>query len=134
MAISSREKKNIIFYVAVTAVVGLATYLFLKFWGNHTGAHLFEGLLRIPWLVLLSLLVYVGIRVVNALLFDFAFRLRRGYEAPTLVRNIFTLILFAILFVLLFNRDAERCTRGDGSIHSLQNRCHRRIIQAVHQL
>ena len=104
MAISSREKKNIIFYVAVTAVVGLATYLFLKFWGNHTGAHLFEGLLRIPWLVLLSLLVYVGIRVVNALLFDFAFRLRRGYEAPTLVRNIFTLIVFAILFVLIFNR------------------------------
>src|SRR5437764_1734167 len=104
MAISSREKKNIIFYVTASVVVGLATYLFLKFWGNHTGAHAFEGLLRIPWLVLLSLVVYLGIRVVNALLFDFAFRLRRGYEAPTLVRNIFTLIVFAILFVLIFNR------------------------------
>src|SRR5256714_4103324 len=104
MAISSREKKNIIFYVTASVVVGLATYLFLKFWGNHMGAHAFEGLLRIPWLVLLSLLVYLGIRVVNALLFDFAFRLRRGYEAPTLVRNIFTLIVFAILFVLIFNR------------------------------
>jgi len=104
MAISSREKKNIIFYVTASAVVGLATYLFLRFWGNHTGAHPFEGLLRIPWLILLSLVVYLGIRVVNALLFDFAFRVRRGYEAPTLVRNIFTLIVFAILFVLIFNR------------------------------
>jgi len=103
MAISSREKKNIIFYVTASAVVGLATYLFLRFWGNHTGAHPFEGLLRIPWLILLSLVVYLGIRVVNALLFDFAFRVRRGYEAPTLVRNIFTLIVFAILFVLIFN-------------------------------
>src|SRR3989440_52286 len=63
-----------------------------------------DRLSRIPWLVLLSLVVYLGIRVVNALLFDFAFRLRRGYEAPTLVRNIFTLIVFAILFVLIFNR------------------------------
>jgi small-conductance mechanosensitive channel len=53
---------------------------------------------------LLSLLIYVSIRVLNALLFDFAFRLRRGYEAPTLVRNIFTLVVFAIVFLLIFNR------------------------------
>src|SRR2546421_5337680 len=63
-----------------------------------------DRLSRIPWLVLLSLLVYVAARVLNAFLFDFAFRIRRGYEAPTLVRNIFTLILFAIVFVIIFNK------------------------------
>jgi small-conductance mechanosensitive channel len=50
------------------------------------------------------LLVYTSIRVLNALLFDFVFRLRRGYEAPSLVRNIFTLVAFTVVFVLIFNK------------------------------
>jgi small-conductance mechanosensitive channel/CRP-like cAMP-binding protein len=104
MAIRSRQKSSIILYVIATAVIGLATYLFSKFFANGTTDHLFAGYWRIPWLILLSLLVYVAIRVVNALLFDFAFRLRRGYEAPTLVRNIFTLVVFAIVFVAIFNK------------------------------
>ena len=103
MTVNSRQKSNILLYLVSTVVVGGATFLFLKFFGHPNGAH-FEGWWRIPWLILLSLLVYVSIRVVNALLFDFAFRLRRGYEAPTLVRNIFTLVVFAIVFVLIFNR------------------------------
>jgi small-conductance mechanosensitive channel len=100
---NSRQKSNILLYLVATIVVGGATFLFLKFFGHANGAH-FEGWWRIPWLILLSLLVYVSIRVVHALLFDFAFRLRRGYEAPTLVRNIFTLVVFAIVFLLIFNR------------------------------
>src|SRR5437016_14291661 len=56
----------------------------------------------IPSLILWSLFVYFGVLVVNATIFDFAFRLRRGYEAPSLVRNIFTLITFTVLFVLIF--------------------------------
>ena len=47
---------------------------------------------------------YASVRVLNALLFDFVFRLRQGYEAPTLVRNIFTLVAFAILFFVVFTR------------------------------
>jgi len=104
VTVTSRKKSNILLYLVATVVVGLATFGFLKFFGNQTGVHYFEGWWRIPWLVLLSLLVYFSIRIINALLFDFAFRLRRGYEAPTLVRNIFTLVVFAILFLLIFNR------------------------------
>lgn len=106
MATSSRQKSNnIILYVIATAIIGLATYVFSRFFANSTTTdHLFVGYWRIPWLILLTLLVYVAIRVVNALLFDFAFRLRRGYEAPTLVRNIFTLVVFAIIFVAIFNK------------------------------
>jgi small-conductance mechanosensitive channel/CRP-like cAMP-binding protein len=104
MAVNSRQKNYILFYLIGTAVVGLATFLFLKFFGSSTGEHAFEGLMRIPWLVLLTLLAYLGIRVVNALLFDFAFRVRRGYEAPTLVRNIFTLVTLTIFFAIVFSR------------------------------
>ena len=102
---TSRKKSDILLYLVVTAVFGLATFLFWKFFGNHTeGQPSFEGWWRIPWLVLLSGLGYASIRVLNALLFDFAFRLRQGYEAPTLVRNIFTLVAFVVLFVIIFNR------------------------------
>jgi small-conductance mechanosensitive channel/CRP-like cAMP-binding protein len=101
---NSRQKTNVLLYLVAVLGVGGATFLFLKFFGHPNATHYFEGWWRIPWLILLSLLIYVSIRVLNALLFDFAFRLRRGYEAPSLVRNIFTLVVFAILFVLIFNR------------------------------
>jgi small-conductance mechanosensitive channel/CRP-like cAMP-binding protein len=99
-----RQKSNILLYFVAAVVVGGATFLFLKFFGHPNATHYFEGWWRIPWLLLLSLLVYASIRILNALLFDFVFRLRRKYEAPTLVRNIFTLVVFAIVFVLIFNR------------------------------
>jgi small-conductance mechanosensitive channel/CRP-like cAMP-binding protein len=103
MAVTSRQKSSILLYLVATAVFGLATFLFFKFFGNPTpGEPAFEGWWRIPWLVLLSALGYASIRVLNALLFDFVFRLRQGYEAPTLVRNIFTLVAFAILFLVVF--------------------------------
>src|ERR1041385_1955299 len=99
------ERSKIPIYFSATVVVGLATFAFLKFFGNTAGAeHYFEGLWRVPWLILLSLFIFFSVRVANALLFDFLFRLRRGYEAPTLIRNIFTLLAFTILFVLVFNR------------------------------
>src|SRR5205085_5860806 len=93
---------NIIIFLIATVVVGLATFAFLKLFGDPNAEHYFADLWRIPWLVLLSLFLYLSISVLNALLFDFAFRLRRGYEAPTLVRNIFTLITFTALFVIIF--------------------------------
>src|ERR1041385_6095305 len=101
---TTSERSKIVIYLSATAGVALATFVFLKSFGNPAATHYFEGLWRIPWLILLSLFICFSIRVVNALLFDFLFRLRRGYEAPTLIRNIFTLLAFTILFVLVFNR------------------------------
>ena len=113
MAVTSRQKSSILLYLVATAVFGLATFLFLKFFGTHElGKPAFAGWWRIPWLVLLSGLGYASIRVINALLFDFVFRLRRGYEAPTLVRNIFTLVAFAILFLVVFARLYEEVNLG----------------------
>lgn len=112
MTANSRQRSNILLYLVATVLVGGATFLFLKFFGHPNGAHYFEGWWRIPWLLLLSLLVYASIRVLNALLFDFAFRLRRGYEAPSIVRNIFTLVVFAIFFVLIFNKIYQEVNLG----------------------
>src|SRR5258706_9798822 len=62
-----------------------------------------DSIIRIPKLLLWSLLAFLGVRAVSTLIFDLLFRIRRGYEAPTLIRNIFSMVAFTILFVLTFN-------------------------------
>jgi len=109
---SSGERSKLAYYFGATVVVALASFIFLKIFSLPGGLHYFEGLWRIPWLILLSLFIFFSVRVVNALLFDFLFRLRRGYEAPTLIRNIFTLLAFTILFVLVFNRIYQEINLG----------------------
>src|SRR5881394_3843864 len=109
---SSSERSKLAYYFSATVVVALASFIFLKIFSLPGGLHYFEGLWRIPWLILLSLFIFFSVRVVNALLFDFLFRLRRGYEAPTLIRNIFTLLAFTILFVLVFNRIYQEINLG----------------------
>jgi len=89
--------------IVTTAVVALGLFLFNKFFGyglapGYPKANWF----KIPALVLWALFAYFSVRVINAAIFDFAFRVRRGYEAPSLVRNIFTLVAFTVLFVLIF--------------------------------
>src|SRR5438477_1507381 len=103
MAATQSDRKNKIFlFLFAAIVVGLALY----FYASHfdftlpTGKH--RNWQKLPILALASLLGYLATRFFNAALFDFAFRLRKRYEAPTLVRNIFTLLAFAILFLLLF--------------------------------
>ncbi len=53
-------------------------------------------------LILFAILAYLAVRALNSLIFDLVFRFRRGYEAPTLVRNIFSIIAFTALFFLIF--------------------------------
>ena len=63
-----------------------------------------DSLIKIPQLLLWSLLAFLGVRALSTLIFDLLFRVRRGYEAPTLIRNIFSLVLFTVIFVLIFNK------------------------------
>jgi len=103
MAANQSNRKNKILVLLFAAiVVGLALYFYASYFEFTlpTGKH--RNWQKLPILVLASLLGYLATRFLNAALFDFAFRLRKRYEAPTLVRNIFTLLAFAILFVLLF--------------------------------
>ncbi len=104
MALSRSSQNNkFLVLIVTTAVVALGLFLFNKFFGyglapGYPKANWF----KIPALVLWALFAYFSVRVINAAIFDFAFRVRRGYEAPSLVRNIFTLVAFTVLFVLIF--------------------------------
>lgn len=63
-------------------------------------------------LVLFAILAYLGVRALNTLIFDLVFRFRRGYEAPTLVRNIFSIVVFTALFFLTFTLVFPRVNLG----------------------
>src|ERR1700674_5581541 len=99
-----RSSKTNRFFVTIfaTVVVCLALYVFYHFKPSLTEAlvaHMGpragqDSLIRIPELILWSLLAFLGVRAVSTLIFDLLFRIRRGYEAPTLVRNIFSLLAF----------------------------------------
>lgn len=103
MAVSRSSQRNrLLAFLFATIVVALALYLFEHFFGLRMEQGPHTNVVKIPAVILWALLAYLGVRLLNAALFDFAFRVRRGYEAPTLVRNIFTLVAFTVLFVLIF--------------------------------
>jgi small-conductance mechanosensitive channel len=112
MAVSSASQKNrFLLFIFATVVVALALYLFYHFESSlaaslpsSVGTEVTkDSIIRIPKLLLWSLLAFLGVRAVSTLVFDLLFRIRRGYEAPTLIRNIFSLVAFTVLFVLTFN-------------------------------
>jgi small-conductance mechanosensitive channel/CRP-like cAMP-binding protein len=106
-------RSRIILFVLVTALVLLALFLLNAFesqLGAYLHAHM-KGRLGSPVtiinilkLLLEGILAYLFVRALSVLIFEVVFRLRRGYEAPTLVRNIFSIIAFLALFVLIFTR------------------------------
>jgi small-conductance mechanosensitive channel len=113
MAVTQSSQKNRFFvFIGATVVVALALYLFYHFEPTMTDALVArmgaraaqDGVLRIPKLILWSILTFLGVRALSTLIFDILFRIRRGFEAPTLIRNVFSLVLFTVLFVLIFNR------------------------------
>jgi len=106
----SRQKNRILAFVLATALVALALGLVYSF-EPAIRADLDRrmsagsiGLLNLTKLLLWSAAAYLSVRALAAFVFDLIFRVRRGYEAPTLARNIFSLVVFTLLFVLIFNR------------------------------
>jgi small-conductance mechanosensitive channel len=107
-----QSRKNRIIVLAVaTAFVLLGLYLEAKFDkqlrdllkaqmpGLASQADAFVNIFR---LFLRGLLAYLVVRVLNSLIFGL-FRLRKGFEAPTLVRNVFTIVVFTLLFLFIFS-------------------------------
>src|SRR5713101_1776994 len=115
----SNQKNRFVVFILATAVVALALYLLLNFepsLRNYLSAWLTSAaqgsLINIAKLALWSILAFLGVRALNTVLFDFVFRIRRGYEAPALVRNIFSMVAFTILFLLIFNRIYSQVNLG----------------------
>src|SRR5258705_1196957 len=119
-ALGSSRTNRIFVFIFATAGVVLALSVFYHFkpalidsvvarMGHKAGE---DSLIRIPELILWSILAFLGVRAVSTLIFDILFRVRRGYEAPTLVRNIFSILAFTGLFVLTFNKIYQEVNLG----------------------
>jgi small-conductance mechanosensitive channel/CRP-like cAMP-binding protein len=63
-------------------------------------------------LALFAILAYLVVRALNALIFGLVFRFRRGFEAPTLVRNVFSIVAFTALFFLIFSIEFPKANLG----------------------
>ncbi|HJP94980.1 MAG TPA: hypothetical protein VJ875_23670, partial [Pyrinomonadaceae bacterium] len=103
--------KIILFFVA-SAVVLLATYLFWSFapdvkallehrMGGAGASPSADTIISAVKLFLVGIVGYLFVRALNFLFFGLAFRLKR-IDAPTLIRNIFTIVAFTILFLIAF--------------------------------
>jgi small-conductance mechanosensitive channel/CRP-like cAMP-binding protein len=107
---SPRRNNKVVLFCIATAIVLLVIYLIFRFdQGIRELLNYQMGLasraatiVRVLRLVPFAILAYLLVRALNALIFGLVFRFRRGFEAPTLVRNIFSIVAFTALFFLIF--------------------------------
>lgn len=107
MAIARDTKNKFVLFILATALVSLALYFVEPALSSYLTAHIVrsaspDSVVKIPKLILWAILAYLTVRALNATIFEFAFRIRKGHEAPTLVRNIFSIVAFTLLLVVIF--------------------------------
>ncbi len=115
----SRFKKNLTIFLIMTALLILALVLVYSFEPDlrayfvdrvsETRMHdaagsSFDNVFRVTKLVLWMLLIVVWVRAINSLVFGLGYRWRRGYEASSLMRNTFSIVIYIIVFAILFKR------------------------------
>lgn len=106
-----RSTNKIILFLAASAAALLAASLFWSFepevkalLERRMGANpspSAETIISAVKLFLLAFIGYLLVRALNTLFFSLAFRLKR-IDAPTLIRNIFTIVAFTLFFVIAF--------------------------------
>jgi small-conductance mechanosensitive channel len=103
-------KKQLAFPLLTTAVVGLTLYLlhafdstFKAFFSSLPGmiAPDYDHVLKLVQAALYISLTFVLVRAANELIFGFVVPKRKGYEAPGLARDIFSLIAYVLVFALI---------------------------------
>jgi len=108
----STSKNKLILFVVTAALTVLVLSLVLHFdlrlrdfLGSKLGglASRADTVMNVLLLVLWGILAYLFVRALNNFIFGLVFRLRKGFEAPTLVRNIFSIVAFTGLFLLIFS-------------------------------
>ena len=116
-----RQSKNSLLILAVNAaIVIVLLYLVIKFNPNLLSLiekfqlHKIAAPERIVasiQLLLFGILAYIFVRALGFLVFGM-FRLRRGFDAPTLVRNVFSIVAFSLLFFLIFTLEFPNANLG----------------------
>jgi small-conductance mechanosensitive channel len=112
-------KRQLVIFLAVMALIVVSLLLVYPlesslrpyFTGHISDARMlqaaeasFDNVVKIAKIILWMALAIVLIRGINSLIFGIAFRLRKGYEAPNLVRNTFSIVAYIAIFVILFKR------------------------------
>ena len=106
-----RFTNKIAIFLVASAIALLAAYLFWSFsyevkalleyrMGNHPSPSA-DTIINAIKLLLIGVVGYLFVRALNSIVFGLAFSLKR-IDAPTLIRNIFTIIAFTILFLIAF--------------------------------
>ncbi|HVG35325.1 MAG TPA: cyclic nucleotide-binding domain-containing protein [Pyrinomonadaceae bacterium] len=105
---SQRKNKIAVFFIAlaIATLAVISVYVFDGALRDFLGHYMVSNethatILDITKLVLWGFLAIVVIRGLNSIIFGFFFRLRKGYEAPNLIRNIFSIIAYVIVFTIL---------------------------------
>lgn len=106
----SRYRKQFALYVLAAAALALALYFLHAFTptlngylaGGRARFSLPVDILKVTGVILGASLAAVLVSAVGKAIFGVAFRLRKGYEAPALVRNTFSIIAYVIIFVIAF--------------------------------
>jgi small-conductance mechanosensitive channel/CRP-like cAMP-binding protein len=107
-----RSTNNLVLFFVAAAIALLTTYLLYSFSSEvqallgqrMSGRAVPRTIVHAVYLILLGVVLYAFVRAISSLIFGLAFRLRRGFEAPILVRNVFSIVAFTILFLLAFNQ------------------------------
>jgi small-conductance mechanosensitive channel len=111
-----RSKNRLVFLFIVTIFVALTLYLLHTFeptlrehfmMGTEpskvaVAQATFEMVMNIIKVILWMIVAIAIVRALATIIFGTLFRLRRGYEAPTLVRNIFSIVAYLTSFVIVF--------------------------------
>lgn len=115
----SQFKKSLIIFLILTALLVFSLFLINSFEPSLRPYFIgqiadekmrlaaessFDNVLKLTKIALYMMLAIVIIRALSSLIFGLAFRLRRGYEAPNLVRNTFSIVAYIIVFAILFKR------------------------------
>jgi len=107
MARNNFKNRLALFLVATTVVV-LALIFVEPLFNSLVAPHIEDSTepntLKLLRLILLAMLAYLIVRAAKFLLFKLVFRVRSGSEAPALVQNIFSIVAFTILFVIIFSK------------------------------
>jgi small-conductance mechanosensitive channel len=113
-----RSRNRFIFFLFVAALVVLGLYLLHMFEPSLESSFVhgpylsekdealakasFVMVMKIIKLVLWMILAIVVVRGLASLIFGTIFRLRKGFEAPSLIRNIFSIVGYITGFVIIF--------------------------------
>src|SRR4029079_10120535 len=106
-----RSTNKLILFLAASAAALLAAYLFWSFADDvkallehRMGASpspSADTIVKVVKLFFVGIIGYLFVRALNSLFFGLAYQLKR-IDAPTLIRNIFTIVAFTILFLIAF--------------------------------